>query len=180
MLNTYKSGLIQTWQIPQPFSLLTTLENITVSSPKNRGESFLNVILKPRWRSDEERITDDAVDIMKTITLFEKGGIRSMNLSGGQQKLLELERSMMSGATMILMDEPIAGVNPKLAHEIFKMITKICCDRHIAFLIVEHRLDIALQYAHHVFALNRGKIIMQGKPDAVVKHPEVIESYLGR
>ena len=83
MLNTYKSGLIQTWQIPQPFSFLTTLENITVSSPKNRGESFLNVILKPRWRSDEEKTTDDAVDIMKTITLFEKGGIRSMNLSGG-------------------------------------------------------------------------------------------------
>ena len=70
MLNTYKSGLIRTWQIPQPFSLLTTLENITVSSPKNRGESFLNAVLKPRWRSDEERITDDAVDIMKTITLF--------------------------------------------------------------------------------------------------------------
>jgi branched-chain amino acid transport system ATP-binding protein len=85
----------------------------------------------------------------------------------------------MSDAKIILMDEPIAGVNPTLAHEIFDKISKICKIQKITFLIVEHRLDIALQYADHVFAMNRGKIIAQGVPDDVLKHPEVVESYLG-
>ena len=86
---------------------------------------------------------------------------------------------MMSGAKMILMDEPIAGVNPTLAHEIFDKMTEICKKQKITFLIVEHRLDIALQYAEHVFAMDRGKIIAQGSSDEVIKHPKVIESYLG-
>ena len=86
----------------------------------------------------------------------------------------------MSGAKMILMDEPIAGVNPTLAHEIFIKISKICKKQKITFLIVEHRLDIALQYAEHVFAMDRGKIIVEGNPDEVMKHPKVAESYLGK
>jgi len=86
---------------------------------------------------------------------------------------------MMSGATMILMDEPIAGVNPTLAHEIFKKISSICKEQKITFLIVEHRLDIALEYADYVFAMNRGIIIAQGDSEKVIKHPKVIESYLG-
>ncbi len=87
---------------------------------------------------------------------------------------------MMSGAKMILMDEPIAGVNPTLAHEIFNKISKICKKQKITFLIVEHRLDIALQYAEYVFAMDRGKIIAEGDSDKVIKHPKVAESYLGK
>ena len=85
----------------------------------------------------------------------------------------------MSGARMILLDEPIAGVNPTLAIEIFEKITEICKSEGITFLIVEHRLDIALQYTDTVFALNLGKIIAKGTPDEVTSHPEVIRSYLG-
>ena len=81
---------------------------------------------------------------------------------------------------MILMDEPIAGVNPTVAHDIFNKISKICKRQKITFLIVEHRLDIALQYAEHVFAMDRGKIIVEGTPDKVIKHPKVVESYLGK
>ena len=80
---------------------------------------------------------------------------------------------MMSGAKMILMDEPIAGVNPTLAHEIFKKISNICKEKKITFLIVEHRLDIALQYSDYVFAMDRGKIIANGSSEQVIK------SYLG-
>ena len=180
LFDTYKTGLVRTWQIPQPFNTLTTMENFLISSSGNAGESFLIAPLKSKWKNDEKRITDKAMKIMEIVSLVEKKDTISQNLSGGQQKLLELGRAMMSDASMILMDEPIAGVNPTLAHEIFEKISSLCKKQKITFLIVEHRLDIALQYADHVFAMNRGKIIAQGSSDEVIKHPKVMESYLGK
>ena len=179
LFDTYKTGLVRTWQIPQPFNTLTTMENFLISSSGNAGESFLIAPLKSKWKNDEKRIADRAMEIMEMVSLVEKKDTISQNLSGGQQKLLELGRAMMSDASMILMDEPIAGVNPTLAHEIFDKISSLCKKQKITFLIVEHRLDIALQYADHVFAMNRGKIIAQGSSDDVIKHPKVMESYLG-
>jgi branched-chain amino acid transport system ATP-binding protein len=179
LYDTFNTGLVRTWQIPQPFTNLTTMENFMISSGKNSGESFLIAPLKSKWKKDEEKISEDALKIMEMVNLIEQKDTQSKNLSGGQQKLLELGRAMMSDAKMILMDEPIAGVNPTLAHEIFDKISKICKEQKITFLIVEHRLDIALQYADYIFAMNRGKIITQGNPDEVIKHPEVVESYLG-
>ena len=179
LFDTYNTGLVRTWQIPQPFNTLTTMENFLISSSGNSGESFLMAPLKSKWKNDEKRIADKAMEIMEMVSLVEKKDTASRNLSGGQQKLLELGRAMMSGASMILMDEPIAGVNPTLAHEIFEKISNLCKKQKITFLIVEHRLDIALQYADHVFAMNRGKIIAQGSSDDVIKHPKVMESYLG-
>jgi branched-chain amino acid transport system ATP-binding protein len=179
LFDTYKTGLVRTWQIPQPFNTLTTMENFLISSSGNAGESFLIAPLKSKWKNDEKRIADKAMKIMEMVSLVDKKDTTSQNLSGGQQKLLELGRAMMSDASMILMDEPIAGVNPTLAHEIFDKISSLCKKQKITFLIVEHRLDIALQYADHVFAMNRGKIIAQGSSDDVIKHPKVMESYLG-
>ena len=179
LFDTYKTGLVRTWQIPQPFNTLTTMENFLISSSGNAGESFLMAPLKSKWKNDEKRIAEKAMEIMEMVSLVEQKDTLSQNLSGGQQKLLELGRAMMSDASMILMDEPIAGVNPTLAHEIFEKISSLCKKQKITFLIVEHRLDIALQYADHVFAMNRGKIIAQGSSDDVIKHPKVMESYLG-
>jgi len=180
LFDTYKTGLVRTWQIPQPFNTLTTMENFLISSSSNSGESFLVAPLKSKWKNDEKKITDKAIEIMEMVNLSEQKDIPSQNLSGGQQKLLELGRAMMSGASMILMDEPIAGVNPTLAHEIFEKIVDICKKQKITFLIVEHRLDIALQYADYVFAMNQGKIIAEGSSDEVIKHPKVVESYMGK
>ena len=179
LYHTYKTGLVRTWQMPQPFINLTTMENFLISSSANAGESFLLAPLKSKWKGIEKKIYDEALEIMEMVNLVEQKDTSSQNLSGGQQKLLELGRAMMSGAKMILMDEPIAGVNPTLAHEIFKKISKICKEQKITFLIVEHRLDIALEYADYVFAMDRGKIIVEGSSDQVIKHPKVIESYLG-
>jgi branched-chain amino acid transport system ATP-binding protein len=135
--------------------------------------------LRSRWKNEERGILNKSVGIIKNLNLAKGAEIPSRNLSGGQKKLLELGRSTMSGARMILLDEPIAGVNPTLAIEIFERITEICKSEGITFLIVEHRLDIALQYTDTVFALNLGKIIAKGTPDEVTSHPEVIRSYLG-
>ena len=179
LYETFKAGLVRTWQIPQAFKSLTTMENFLVASERNSGESFFTAPLKQKWKKDEEDITEQAIRVMETVNLLEKKDILSQNLSGGQQKLLELGRAMMTDAKMILMDEPIAGVNPTLAHDIFKKIGDICKKQKITFLIVEHRLDISLQYVDHVFMTSNGKMIVEGKPEDVVKHPKVIESYMG-
>jgi branched-chain amino acid transport system ATP-binding protein len=179
LYETYKTGLVRTWQIPQPFATLTTLENLQISSAGNSGESFLIAPLKSKWQDDEKQITEKAESVMDMVNLTEQKETQSQNLSGGQQKLLELGRAMMSGASLILMDEPIAGVNPTLAHQIFEKISQICKKQKITFLIVEHRLDIALEYAEYVFAMNQGKIIAKGDPDDVIKNSTVVESYMG-
>lgn len=179
LYETYKLGMVRTWQIPKPFANLTVMENMMISGVGNSGESFLYAPLKPKWRNDEITIAETAQKIMDMVGLSEKSDTYGQNLSGGQQKLLELGRAMMSDAKMILMDEPIAGVNPTLARDIFEKILEICRKQEITFLIIEHRLDIALQYVEHVFAMDSGKIIAEDSPEQITKNPKVMESYLG-
>ncbi len=178
LYETYKTGIVRTWQIPQPFITLTTFENLLFSSDENSGESFVYAPTST-WHKDEERIMKRATEVMKMVGLSEKKDTISQNLSGGQQKLLELGRAIMSGAKLILMDEPIAGVNPTLAKEIFQKISTISQTQDITFCIVEHRLDISFQYVQHVFAMDEGKIIVEGTPNQIVKNSKVIETYLG-
>lgn len=179
LYETYRLGLVRTWQIPQPFSTLSTGENFLTAGAPNSGESFLHAPFRPRWSGHERAVIDRAKDMMDMTSLSDKREVESQDLSGGQQKLLEMGRVMMSGAKMMLMDEPIAGVNPTLAHSIFEKITSICREQGVTFLIVEHRLDIALQYVERVFAMDGGHIIASGTPDEVTSDPRVVESYLG-
>ena len=178
MQQIFKIGMVRTWQTPQPFVNLDTLENIAIADSENPGESFVNAPFKKVWKKKESDIVAVATDIMRDINLYEKKDIQSQNLSGGQQKLLELGRAMMSGARLILMDEPIAGVNPTLAKQIFEKISHIAKNQNVTFLIIEHRLDISLPHADHIFAIHQGKIVAQGDYKTVIKDPKVVSSYL--
>ena len=175
----YALGLSRTFQIPNLFWKLTVLENVLVAEKGNPGETFLGALFRRRWVKAETAATDRALKLLDLLGLSKVWDKRANTLSGGQMKLLELARSLMSGSRLIFLDEPISGVNPTLAHEIFGRILKLRDDLGVTFLIVEHRLDIALSYVDTVTAMAFGKVVAAGKPELVMADPKVIEAYLG-
>ncbi|MCX8205072.1 MAG: ATP-binding cassette domain-containing protein, partial [Candidatus Nezhaarchaeota archaeon] len=120
-----------------------------------------------------------AFEIMRLLDLDHLWDSPSHTLSGGQLKLLEIGRALMSGARMVLLDEPASGINPALAHRIFSHLVEVKEKLRISFLVVEHRLEIAAGYADYAYAMSQGRVISSGPVDYVLKDPVVIESYLG-
>lgn len=175
----YKEGVVRTFQIPQPFQKLTILENLLVAYRGNPGESFLRAPLKRLWSGEEEKATEMSFNFLKLLNLNHMWDRPATHLSGGQMKLLEAGRAIMSGAKMILMDEPASGIYPKLAHEIFYYLTEMKKKLGVSFLIIEHRIELVLPYVDQVYAMARGKIVSNGEPKKVLSDPAVIESYLG-
>ncbi len=175
----YKVGLVRTFQIPSLFTNLTVLENLLVATRIHEGESLFKAIFKLKWLKREEELVRKAYRILEILNLDHLWNHPVSKLSGGQMKLVETGRALMSDPKALLMDEPIAGVNPKLAHEIFDHLIRLKKEHGISFLIVEHRLDVALQYVDYVYAMHRGKIIAKGKPEEILEDPRVSEAYLG-
>jgi branched-chain amino acid transport system ATP-binding protein len=175
----YARGMGRTFQIPNLFWKLTVLENVLIAEKGNPGESFYRSLLKRKWVKAETDATERAIKLLGLLGLGKIWNKKAINLSGGQMKLLELARALMSGSRLILLDEPISGVNPTLAHDIFARILNLRDDLGVTFLIVEHRLDIALSYVDNVTAMAFGRVVAAGKPELVMADPKVIEAYLG-
>lgn len=171
----FREGIVRTFQIPRPFKKLTVLENMLMPL-SNPGEQIRNTFLK-NWIVFERNAVEKAYDILEFLNIdhltFEKSG----NLSGGQLRLLEIGKALMTDAKLIVMDEPLAGVAPALAHEILRKVKELC-DSGKTFLIVEHRLDIILDYADRVYVMGNGRVIAEGGKE-VIEKPEVVEVYLG-
>jgi branched-chain amino acid transport system ATP-binding protein len=175
----YAKGLVRTFQIPALFPKLAVLENVLVAKKGHPGEAFSKSVFRRTWQKAEERAAEEAFEILDAVGLLRMWDKPASNLSGGQMKLLEIARALMSGANTMLLDEPISGVNPTLAHEIFQKILSLRDRLGLTFLIVEHRLDIALSYVDTVVAMAYGKLLARGKPEAVMVDPKVIDAYLG-
>lgn len=148
--------------------------------------SFLGALLKPwmdfftpAWQDHEKRAAERAARILRLLGLSRLWNQPTYLLSGGQMKLVEIGRALMTDAKLLLLDEPVSGVNPTLAHEIFGRILKLRDELGLTFFIVEHRLDIALKYVDHMFAMSLGRVVASGSPDQVLRDKRVIESYLG-
>jgi len=176
----FRLGIVRSFQIPQLFQGLLVLENTAFARHGNPGEGMVSGLFKSRWREFEEETLRRSVIALTLTKIRHLWSKKPTELSGGQMKLLEIARSMLpDNAKLILMDEPTAGVNPTLAHEIFGFIRRLSKEKGITFLIVEHRLDIAVGYVDYAYAMALGKVISWGAPEEVLNDPKVIESYLG-
>jgi len=173
-------GLVRTFQIPQPFYNLTVLENLLVASRENIGERAVNAMRRSKWIEYEKKDMERAMEVLRVVNLQKVSDQPASKLSGGQLKLLEIGRALMNGADTVFMDEPVAGVNPTLAHEIFSLIRRLVEERGMTFVVIEHRLEIALGYVDYAYAMAKGRVIAEGSPEEVISNPVVVDTYLGR
>jgi len=175
----FRLGLARTFQTPQLFASLSVLENVLVPMREYYEERVLEILLSDSWRLREKKYVDRAFQVLKLLNLDHLWDVPASDLSGGQMKLLELARVLMSDPQLVILDEPLAGVNPSLANEIMSYLRTLRDELRVTFLVVEHRLDIALKFVDYVYAMHQGQVIAEGSPDAVIKNPAVIEAYLG-
>ena len=174
-----RAGLVRTFQVPREFGHLTVHENLCAAAPDQTGESLLGLFLRPgRVAREEAEISDRAAEVMARLRLSEAADQPARLLSGGQKKLLELGRALMLTPRFILLDEPFAGVNPVLIGEIATRIHDLN-ETGIGFLIIEHDLEALTRLTPHLAVLDRGRIIAEGSPDAVLADAQVREAYLG-
>ena len=179
MYKISRRGLVRTFQIASPFLRLTSLENMLVALPDNAGENIFKSLMKPTWADSEVNAVRRAAELLKVLGLKHVWNKPANTLSGGELKLLEIGRTLMAGADTIILDEPVGSIDPKLCHQIFNHVLKLRDDLGITFLVIEHRLEVAAQYADHVFAMDRGQLVTEGTAEEVFEDPRVIESYLG-
>lgn len=174
-----RRGLGRTFQVPREFRHLTVRENLAVAAPMQAGENIFNVFFRQgRIRDQETAIAHEVEEVMAFLKLGEVAAQPAGKLSGGQKKLLELGRVLMLKPSMILLDEPFAGVNPVLVGEISDHIRALNA-RGIGFLVVEHNLQALSALAEFLYVMDRGRILAAGEPAAVLGDAKVREAYMG-
>ncbi len=172
----FKCGIVRTFQTSQPLLKLTVLENLLIAEA-SYGESIIQSF-KRNWIAKEEELVKRAFSILSFLGIEHMWNEPAMNLSGGQLRLLEIGRALMCQTSLIIMDEPIAGVAPDLSRIILKKLRELS-SIGVSFLIVEHRLDLVLEYVDRVYVMAGGRVIAEGKGKEVLENPHVVEVYLG-
>lgn len=177
----FSKGLLRTFQIAHEFTNLTVLENLMMVPGRQSGEQLTNAWFKPKLvQSEEKLIKQRAMKVIDFLNLTHLANELAGNLSGGQKKLLELGRTMMVDAKVVLLDEVAAGVNRTLLKEISKAILRLNEEQGYTFCMIEHDMEFISRMCNPVIVMSEGSVLFQGTPDEVKNNEQVIESYLGR
>ena len=172
-------GMIRTFQLTKVFDRMTVLENMMFSASTVNNDSFLKSLVKlPSQKTTEKKIRDKSFEIMKELNIDHMANSYAREMSGGQKKLLELGRSIINNPSVLLLDEPLAGVNPKLAEEILQIILNLA-GKGISILMVEHNIEAVMKISERVIVLAEGKVIADSTPENIRSDEKVIEAYLG-
>jgi branched-chain amino acid transport system ATP-binding protein len=172
-------GLGRTFQIPKPFPQMTVLENVLTGAQNQAGETiFANFLRYQRVVAEERAAVSKAKEVLDFVKLQHLMHEPARVLSGGQRKLLELARVLMADPSIILLDEPAAGVNPALLEFIIERVQSLN-QQGKSILLIEHNMDMVTRLCHRVVVMAGGKYLTEGTPQAVARNPAVIEAYLG-
>ena len=177
----FSKGLLRTFQIAHEFTNLTVLENLMMVPGKQSGERLVNALFKPNIvNKEEKKIKEKALEVIDFLNLAHLTKELAGNLSGGQKKLLELGRTMMVDAKLVLLDEVGAGVNRTLLKDIGSAILRLNKEKGYTFCMIEHDMDFISRLCNPVIVMAEGSVLFKGTSNEVKNNEQVIESYLGR
>ena len=173
-----RRGMIRTFQLTKSLNAMTVIENMRLGAQNQKGENWFVGLVRLLWNGEEKRITETADDLLKRFKLDAKREDYAGSLSGGQRKLLEMARALMSKPRLIMLDEPMAGVNPALTQSLLEHIKGLKAGG-TTVLFVEHDMHMVRHISDWVIVMAEGKVVAEGEPGVVMKDQAVIDAYLG-
>ena len=177
----FSKGLLRTFQIAHEFSNLTVLENLMMVPSNQSGENLITALINPKLvEREEDQLKEKALEVIEFLNLKHLSNELAGNLSGGQKKLLELGRTMMVDAKLVLLDEVGAGVNRTLLKDLGTAILRLNKEKGYTFCMIEHDIDFISRMCDPVIVMSEGSVLFEGTSDEVKKNDKVIDSYLGR
>jgi len=173
-----KQGMVRTFQLTKALSRLTVIENMKLGATGQIGESFWRALITPLWSAQEKDVERRATELLERFNMAHMSDEFAGTMSGGQRKLIEMARALMTDPRIVMLDEPMAGVNPALTQSLLGHVKGLRSEGRTV-IFVEHDMDVVRDISDWVVVMAEGAIIAEGTPDDIASNPEVIDAYLG-
>jgi neutral amino acid transport system ATP-binding protein len=175
-----RRGMVRTFQITRALAAMPVIDNMMLAAAGQPGERFRNLLFRPGAVGRREReVRAQATELLEVFDLGDLGDEYAGTLSGGQRKLLELARALMTRPRLLLLDEPMAGINPTLGRRLLDHMQRLRRERGMTFLFVEHDMEVVMNHSDRVIVMAEGRVIAEGEPQRVREDPAVVDAYLG-
>jgi neutral amino acid transport system ATP-binding protein len=175
-----RKGMVRTFQITKALAAMPVIDNMMLAAPAQPGERFRNLIVRPgAVRKREKQVRAQAMELLELFNLTNLADDYAGTLSGGQRKLLELARALMARPKLLLLDEPMAGINPVLGKRLLDHMQRLRQREGVTFLFIEHDMEVVMNHSDRVVVMAQGRVIADGEPHEVRADRQVIDAYLG-